>query len=132
MISFDVLGTPAPKGSWKTFHRGGRQVFLNDNPRTKPWAEAVTLAAKQASRGRILNGAVKVSMQFWLPRPKSVKRGLPSTKPDLDKLVRATLDALKGAVLIEDSRVVDIITSKRYAEDPSLTGAHIAIEECKP
>lgn len=39
----------------------------------------------------------------------------PMTKPDVDKLLRAFLDALTGVVWKDDSQVTDAITRKRYA-----------------
>jgi Holliday junction resolvase RusA-like endonuclease len=131
VISFFVPGIPAPKGSWRSFKRATRTVFVNDNPRTKPWADAVTLIARTQSQGRILNGALKVSLAFYVPRPKTVKRALPSTKPDLDKIVRATLDALNGVLITDDGRVVELSARKQYAND-SRTGAHIEISEVQP
>jgi Holliday junction resolvase RusA-like endonuclease len=58
---------------------------------------------------------VGVSFDFRFPRPRSHygKRGLlPSaprhmvTKPDLDKLIRAALDALTGIIWRDDAQVV--------------------------
>lgn len=42
-------------------------------------------------------------------------RAWPTTKPDLDKLVRAVGDAMTGLVYEDDSQTVDLIVSKRYA-----------------
>lgn len=127
MIAFDVPGIPAPKGSWRTFGRGKSTVFVNDNPKTAPWTEAVKLCARLASKGRILNGALRVTIEFRLPRPKTVKRQHPSTKPDIDKLTRATFDAMNGVAFTDDGRVVEVNARKVYATGE--TGARITIEE---
>jgi Holliday junction resolvase RusA-like endonuclease len=68
-------------------------------------------------------GPVRVRMAFTLPRPKSAKKGaVPSKKPDLSKLVRATEDALTDAAVWEDdARVVHIDACKSY---PSVDGDH--------
>jgi Holliday junction resolvase RusA-like endonuclease len=127
VIAFDVPGIPAPKGSWKTFGRGKLTRFVNDNPKTAPWVEAVRLCGKQAARGRVLNGALKVTIEFRLPRPKTVKREHPSAKPDIDKLTRSTFDALNGVCFVDDGRVVEVTARKVYAIGE--TGARITIEE---
>lgn len=46
-------------------------------------------------------------------RPQA--RATPWTKPDLDKLERATLDALTGLAWDDDSRVVRVVKEKRFA-----------------
>jgi Holliday junction resolvase RusA-like endonuclease len=128
VITFSVIGTPAPKGSWRTFRRGKRDVFVPDNPKSAPWADSVAFAARQASKGRMFNSPVAVTIEFRLPRPPSIKRKWPSTKPDLDKLERNALDALKGILLSDDSRVVKLTSTKVYA-DGRAPGATITIEE---
>ncbi len=41
-----------------------------------------------------------------------------TTKPDLDKLERAILDALtKSGVIKDDALVVDLVASKHYADE---------------
>jgi Holliday junction resolvase RusA-like endonuclease len=40
--------------------------------------------------------------------------------PDLDKLIRAILDALTGVVWRDDGQVVDIVASKVYADTPGV------------
>ncbi len=51
----------------------------------------------------------------------------PITTPDVDKLARATLDALKGTAFDDDSRVVDLHPRKIYAAAGELEGARIRI-----
>jgi len=72
---------------------------------------------------------VRVEMNFYLPRPPSVKlskRPLPIVPPDLDKLVRAANDAIgqglngkvgDGIIWGDDSQAVEIIARKFYADD---------------
>lgn len=73
------------------------------------------------------DGPVSVVMCFNLERPKSVtekKRLLPWTKPDVDNLAKAVLDACNGILWEDDSRICDLMLRKRYApagEWPSIT-----------
>lgn len=131
-IAFTVLGVAQPKGSTKAFMRPGMRfpVVTNDNPKTKPWAELVRLVAQQhAPQGGPWAGPVDLSTTFYLPRPKSLpKRVLHHTKkPDLDKLVRAVKDALKGVLYLDDSQVVRVLASKAYTTPDSAPGVCVSI-----
>jgi Holliday junction resolvase RusA-like endonuclease len=91
----------------------------------KPWRiaveQAVMLAYPPGTRKDpiLLRGPVSVVIDFVRLKPKSAKKDeLPQTRPDLDKLTRSTLDALKTAGVYEDDgRVVDLCVSKRYTSD---------------
>lgn len=68
-----------------------------------------------------LDGPVFVAVWFRLPRPASVnvrRRPYPCVKPDIDKLLRNTLDGLKQAgVYRDDAQVIQVQVAKRYATD---------------
>lgn len=122
-LHFTAIGMPATKGSTRAFARGGRIVVTATNPRTKPW-EAVVAAAALEAGAEPLDGPIAVGLVFRLPRPAGHfgKRGLrptapawPARRPDLDKLIRAVLDALTGICWRDDSRVVEIRATKGYA-----------------
>lgn len=80
-------------------------------------------------------------MTFFLPRPKGHYRtgqnahllkdsapALPGVKPDLDKLLRSTYDALTTAgAYTDDATVTDGSQRKRYADTTNPPGAHITI-----
>ena len=140
MIAFDVVGEPAPKGSMK-IRRGGRGM-TNDNSRTKSWQQYVEWEALKAMRESDLDPyrdqAMTVYIEFCITRPPShyTRAGLvkkasaewPQTKPDLDKLTRAVLDALEGVVYDNDSRVVCLAASKRYCDADEEPGASVRVE----
>lgn len=136
-LSFRVYGMPAPQGSKRHVGDG---VMVESSKRVKPWRQDVKHAALDAISGRGWQqpaGAVWVAITFRLPRPKGHygtgrNAGLikdsaprrPAVRPDIDKLVRSTLDALteSGAVR-DDAQVVSLSTSKFYAdgEQPGAT-----------
>lgn len=76
-----------------------------------------------------IEGAVAVEITFYRARPKGhygsgrqtqfiVKDSAPAypvTKPDVDKLSRAVLDALKGIAWHDDAQVTEKVVRKRYA-----------------
>lgn len=124
-----VHGIPAPQGSKRHVGAG---VMVESSAKVKPWRAVVTLAAAAAAteQGWEVDpkGAVSVHAVFTLARPRSHYRAganshllaksapsSPATRPDLDKLVRSTLDALTDAgVLADDSRVTILIAAKVY------------------
>lgn len=125
-VRIRVAGAPAPKGSKKGFlnPKNNRVVVVDDNPKTlKQWSGAVTAAAQSAmaelGHPPAMTGPLSMRVVFYLPPPKSLPkwRWLPSTKPDLDKLERATWDALTGVVWRDDAQVVDGARRKLYAID---------------
>lgn len=120
-----IPGTPIPQGSSRAFVRGGRAVVTSANPRLRSWRLDAAAAIQAAMDGRApLDGPISVRVFFYFARPDSHygKRGLlPSApeyhtvRPDLDKLVRAILDALTEAGAIrDDSRVASVTAWKGW------------------
>jgi crossover junction endodeoxyribonuclease RusA len=127
VITFTVIGHAQPQGSTKAFMPKGARypVVTSDNPNLKQWRSLVALAAQQHASAGLVFGGVHVVLDFALQRPK----GLPKRacqhlkKPDIDKLARAVLDALTGILYHDDSEVVRLDVTKRYAapiEAPSV------------
>lgn len=105
----------------KAFRRGSKVVMQHDNAMTEPWAMRVGWSARQAMRAQApIAGPVSVRLHFYLPRPKRMKRELPHVKPDVDKLIRAVLDALTGIVWVDDGQVVQVTGQKVYADPPGV------------
>jgi Holliday junction resolvase RusA-like endonuclease len=140
-----VLGTPAPQGSKRALHHSktGRIVTIESgHERVQSWREAVKAAAfesrDQWDDRTPFPGPLVVEMTFTLNRPKHHWRtgrnahllrdaapSHPATKPDIDKLQRSTLDALKDAgIYRDDSQVVDIHAAKTYP-DRHMDALHI-------
>lgn len=58
-----------------------------------------------------------VACDFFVTRPTAAKKRIyPHVKPDLDNYAKAVLDALNATVWFDDSQIVDLRLSKRYAE----------------
>lgn len=142
-VSFTVYGTPAPQGSKRAFVAGGRAVVVDDNkPRLRSWRQDVRKAALDAS-AQMSREPVDVSVTFFLARPKGhygtgrnagTLRGSapnhPAVKPDLDKLLRSTLDGLKeGGAYHDDAQVVIVAGVKQYCRNGQPPGALITIRE---
>lgn len=126
-VTITVYGNPAPKGS-KRFvglSKTGRGILIESSKREKPWAEAVKWAAVEFANnqkpyvpGVLVRGPVAVTMTFTMPKPKSApknRRTWPDRKPDVDKLVRSTCDALvAGGVFEDDARIVHLTALKVF------------------
>lgn len=121
ILHFHVLGTPKPQGSKRHIGRG---VMIESCKALRPWRDLVAWAAREAMQQQgweKASGAVALTLGFAFRKPKSAKRNYPTVKPDIDKLERAVLDAMKTAgVYTDDAVVVEVSTIKYYctAEQP--------------
>jgi Holliday junction resolvase RusA-like endonuclease len=150
MIRFTVYGVPVQKGSMKSFtyqlknkatgqpilDKQGKPIYraaiTHENPRSKNWQQLVAEAASRAltAEGQVYLGAVRLEVAFFLPRPKSIgRRDVAMTKkPDASKLLRSTEDALTGVLFRDDSQVVDVHVTKRYAAFGESPRAIVVVE----
>ena len=124
-----VHGAPAPQGSKVRMPNG---AMLEASKKVKPWriaiSEATTLARQLQSFTPDKDSPYSLAVVFTLPRPghhwrtgkhshqlKDSAPSSPATMPDLDKLLRSTLDGLAdGGALSNDSRVVSIQADKAF------------------
>lgn len=88
--------------------------------RLKRWMAAIGTAGQAECRGELITGPVALKVLARLEKPKSVKRELPSAKPDLDKLTRAVQDALEGISYKGDSQICEIHARKIYDSTPGV------------
>ena len=122
MIVFEVEGTPRPQGSKSNVGRG---IMVESSKYVAEWRSWVRFRAATAFVGlQPLVGAVQVNVEFCFDRPQthSTKKGLrpnapefKPTKPDIDKLLRAVLDAMTGVCFADDSQVVAIYCTKKFS-----------------
>jgi crossover junction endodeoxyribonuclease RusA len=127
LTNFRVYGTPGPQGSKRHVGKG---VMVESSKLVRPWRSAVAAEASLFF-DKPLDGPVRVVVVFYLARPSTVtpkRRPLPVTKPDLDKLIRSTLDAMTGVAFKDDSQVISIQASKLYGNP----GAWVKIEAIDP
>lgn len=109
--------------------RTGKVITTSDNKALKPWRQQVSHCAVNEFRGFIFQRDVPVVVQatFYFTKPPSAKkRKSPTVKPDIDKLLRATLDALTGIAFVDDAQVVFATASKGY---DTAERTHISIAE---
>jgi Holliday junction resolvase RusA-like endonuclease len=137
MIDVFVYGEARPKGSAKAFVVGKRAVVTSTTKGLKPWEQQV--ASELAATGIVFGIApVRVTLMFHGKRPKGhfrtnglLTRSAPhhkTTKPDIDKLARAILDAITmSGVIKDDAQVVSLHAAKVFAQ---VEGCKIKVEAC--
>ncbi len=142
MIEFSVAGEPISQGSKRVVPAGGKpggrpHTIESNEKRLRPWRSVLADAAREQAMFHGIVPAptpVRLQMEFVLRRPQAVpkgRRGWPTTKPDLDKLIRAVQDSLRAVLYEDDSQVVAYgNTRKVYALD-GWTGVRIRLEEVK-
>lgn len=131
---------PVPKGRPR-FARRGKFVQTYTPKETLDYENAVRkwMKEKYGDMRQPMDGAIKATYIFVLPRPKSKpkKKTLVSTKPDVDNLAKSFQDSLdfnkksRGValgVLANDSRVAVLLCSKRYAKDDEMPGTYFKFE----
>jgi len=112
----------------KAFNHKGRDGKLHarltsDNKKTMPYRHALAqVALVEATKIGIVPLAVAgvpvgLDVTWHLRKPKSAKKNaLPAKKPDSDKLLRSTNDALTGIIWHDDAQVVRVQAKKVYGE----------------
>lgn len=124
MLEIHVPGQPIPQGSKTAAVISGRAVMFDSNKKLKEWRATVTAATRTELIRQRFNGfeadmPLVVFIEFYLERPKTVKRLFPAVKPDLDKLVRAVFDGVTdGHAWHDDSQVISVYASKTYGATP--------------
>jgi Holliday junction resolvase RusA-like endonuclease len=120
-LTVTVLGVPVPQGSMKSL--GPRRMVHSNAEKLRPWRDAVAWHLREemtaAGMTEPWDEPVVVTATFVLPRPQSAakRRWAPDRKPDIDKLLRAALDALTASgVVVDDARVVHVEMSKVYGQ----------------
>lgn len=155
-LVLEVRGTPVPKGAVSAFvvpgasGRRARAVVVQGGSKARrsklaEWCSAIadnalrSLGVSELEVACFVGCPVEVEVEFRMPRPKShyftgkradVRRPDAPTNPigtpDVDKLVRAALDALIGVAFDDDSRVARLFATKVYA-DAGKEGARIRV-----
>jgi len=135
-LSITVHGCPAPQGSKRHVGRG---IMVESSAKVRPWREAVKFAALEVMGDAAqLTGPIAVKVWFVVSKPKSApkkRKTWPITRSsgDIDKLLRATFDALTDAgVFGDDSQIVQVEAGKGYPVEHSALphpGAIIEVKE---
>lgn len=114
-VQFRIIGDPvgwtAPR---QGLVKGSKKRITFQTPQLKRWQGCISAQVSISHRPLLIDGAIGVSLTFFLTKPKSNRSALPVVKPDLDNLVKSTLDAMKKIVFRDDCVIVEIQAKKRW------------------
>lgn len=135
IVTLDVRGVPVPQGSVSQWRMPNGKTATKYPPGVYRWRAQVQEAAMRLGV-ETFTGAVEVHLGFDLQRAQAhfgtgrnlniIKASAPPypinrKSGDIDKLTRCILDALTDAAIWnDDSQVVTVIASKRYADRPGV------------
>ena len=131
VLDVEVHGHARPQGSMISLGRG-RPVVASNREVLQPWRDAIKAAVMTRTRGRLLfprGVAVHADLTFVLPRPASSRnRDASGRVGDLDKLVRAVLDAVTDSrAWQDDAQVVELTAQKRYPHASEIPGLRLRV-----
>ena len=126
ITAFQVIGAPVGKGRPK-FARRGNFVQAYTPTKTKDYEALVQDAAKSAMGEKSpCSQAVQMNVEIYVTPPVSWSKkkrtaaleGVvrPTTKPDIDNVIKGIFDAINDIVFLDDKQVVSLLVSKSYAE----------------
>ena len=127
MIQFTVFGEPVAQGRPR-FARMGNFVKTYDPAESKDYKSRVLAAALEVRPEKPLDMPLSVTIKAYRSIPKSMSKKKatqamigeirPTTKPDIDNIVKGVKDALKGVIWRDDSLVVNLQAGKWYSVTP--------------
>jgi len=133
-LKFTIFGVPQPQGSTRAFIPQGwtRPVITTDNTKLKPWrqelAQTKMIAMRECGAQLAARGVpISITLTFYFDKPKSEKKAAVHkvTKPDVDKLLRAVLDALTGIAYADDAQVCECRVAKSFGS-PARLEVHVS------
>lgn len=128
IVQFTVPGAPQGKGRPRVGKvRGQARMFTPE--KTAAYEGLIAHAAHVAMGGRpLLEGPVDVTLRIDCPVPASWSKRKqaqalageirPTTKPDVDNVLKAVADGLNGVAWRDDVQVVSVVMRKAYAATP--------------
>jgi Holliday junction resolvase RusA-like endonuclease len=127
-ITLIIDGAPVAKGRPRLARRG--HVYTPAH--TRRYEAHGRLAAQLAMDGRppiAMPVRAEITIDLLVPASWSGKRRdaalrgeiRPTTRPDADNYCKSAMDAINNIVVSDDSMIVDLVATKRYAAVPQLT-----------
>jgi Holliday junction resolvase RusA-like endonuclease len=119
MINFTVFADAEQGKSIQPAHRPrivkrGRHASMANDPRHDEWMAWIGFKALPHRPAQLLEGPLKLTIDFYLPKPKSTKSRVPISRPDLSNYVKAAEDAMNGILYVDDARIIEIHARKLY------------------
>jgi Holliday junction resolvase RusA-like endonuclease len=128
-----IPGEPIAQPRAKVSTRGGfARAYVDAKHPIHAYKQAIRLAYVNAG-GEVLEGPVEVRIACWFERPKGhskkrrQQREPKTTKPDLDNVGKAILDALNEIAYNDDGQVYRLTVEKWYVGPYDLIGTIIEV-----
>lgn len=105
------------------------KIFKNrmyNHKRVTDFKKRVKEFVRHDYKDELMTGAIEISLDFVLSKPKSVKRKYPTVKPDIDNFTKCILDALNNIVYKDDAQIIKLQATKSYG---LLYGVMIKVKE---
>lgn len=124
MIDITIPGAPVAKGRGRATTKG-RVYTPAATRKAEDTLSGRAMALLAGVEGLPLSGPLCLVATFTSVQPKSWSRNkreantAPTSKPDVDNLLKLATDALNGIVWIDDSQIITITCSKVYGDAPS-------------
>ena len=119
-----IAGEPVAQPRVKVSTLGGfARAYVDAKHSIHAYKQAIRLAYVNAG-GQILEGPVEIRIACWFERPKSHSKKRrqqaepKATKPDLDNIAKAVLDALNDIAYNDDGQVCRLTVEKWYVGGP--------------
>lgn len=119
IFGFDIPGKPITWTRPRITTVGGHPHGFNTKS-LKEWKERVTRVAR-CHFTEPLTGPLGISLGFLYAAPKALCRvrkpytgGIKTSRPDLDNLIKGTLDGLEGIAFNDDAQITYLGATKAY------------------
>ena len=137
-IAFTIPGEPQGKGRARVGKTHGGHARMFTPAKTVAYEGLVAMAAQSAMGAEApFSGplAVEIEAVHTVPASWSKKRRNdalcgdlhPTTKPDIDNIVKAIADGGNGVAWVDDKQIVKLATLKRYGPTP---GVWVRVATC--
>lgn len=146
-MRFVITGDPVAKGRPRTRvvtpTTGGKSFAqIYTDPATRSWEETVGWQVRQQLASWAVDPSIQgelklpvsrrviANLRFNVRRPKSLPKRVeyPLTRPDVDNLAKAVLDALQVVQVIKDDNIItDMNACKRFEEDGHPQGVEVEL-----
>lgn len=124
-VTIVIPGDPQGKGRPRFHGRSG----VYTPAKTADYEAMIRILARASMRGReALTGPLHVDLRAVMPIPKSWSQGLrsaaitgdirPTSKPDIDNIIKAVSDGMNKIVYADDAAIASVSASKVYGENP--------------
>lgn len=126
-MEFIVEGKPQGKARARTFYNKNIGRMQSITPEQTKDYESLIRWSYKAAGGQYLNDSnVEISIAACYEIPKSYSKAKrqaalsgelrPTTKPDVDNIIKVVLDALNGVAYYDDKQVVYVSCEKHYSD----------------